>query len=61
MEAHLAKGMAVAKQALSMLWESATVKQGPSAKPGDDAAIARNLIKTIIGWSSVLSAPSNGI
>ena len=49
-EAQMAKGMVVAKQALSMLWKEAMATQGPSAKPGDDAVIARNLIKTMIGW-----------
>lgn len=59
-EAQLAKEMAVAKQALRMLWGSVISKQGPSAKPGEDAIIVRNLIKTMIGWSPMLYAPSDG-
>ena len=49
-EAQMAKGVAVAKQALRMLWEEAMAKKGPSAKPGDDAVTLRNLIITMTGW-----------
>ena len=48
-EAQLADTKAVAKQALAMLWEAAIAVQGPSERPGDDATIARTLIRTITG------------
>ena len=49
-EAQLADTKAVAKQALAMLWEAAIAVQGPSERPGNDATIARTLIRTTTGW-----------
>lgn len=53
LEAQLANTKAVAKEALTMLWEDAIALQGPSERPGENASIARILIKTITGWATI--------